>query len=346
MLKHKMDIRKTTPPAMPAVRVQPAGGPQQRAAILPTTAAIPDIHGHSVALHRVVSHLKNRPVERVFLGDFFDRGYGNRAAYDILRGEKRLLMGNHAIFQLLAVKGDLWGLTKWLGNGAQPFLEECGINYKPVRETVDKLLMRYTFLGGNTEDVFVQMQVDYPAVLEKVSSEITANPVLREICSWLLECTKIYHVDSNGVLYIHGGVPETEIQPGLFERLDAIHRQFRDLLSTPSPDLFRLRQLRTILLNFLAARGDEFLAPIAKRGDEAVSRYLRQLGVTGMVCAHTIKSKVEVTAGRVFEIDLGMNASNQGSFVTLGQDGVISFREAGLAGFTEEVLVKPAEWLT
>lgn len=345
MLSIKMSIRKTTPPAMPAVRLHPAGGPQQRAAVLATTAAIPDIHGHSVALHRVVSHLNNRPVERIFLGDFFDRGYGNRAVYDILRGEKRLLMGNHAILQLLAVKGDVWGLNKWLGNGAQPFLEECGINYKPVREAEEQLRRRYTLIGNNMEDLFVQMQVDYRAVLEKLSSEIMANPVLREICSWLLECTKLYHIDSNGILYIHGGVPETEIQPGLFERLDAIHRQFRDLLSTPSPDLFRLRQLRTILLNFLGVRGDEFLAPIAKRGENAVSGYLRQMGVSGMVCAHTIKSKVEVTGGRVFEIDLGMSAFNQGSFVTLGPDGVKSFRETGPAGFTEQVLVTPAEWL-
>lgn len=310
---------------------------------LPTTAAIPDVHGNYLALQRIYHQLKDSAAEKIPMGDEFDRRYGNLHVFQMLRKEKLVLLGNHEIYQMLAMRGDLDSFISWAVYGGKTFFEECGIDGRILWPLYAKLRAR---APQNTppEDILFQVYRDYPGLLEQMAIQAMQNPLLQEVFEWLVERGHLYYLDENGILYIHGGVPEGCAYPGLLEQLDCLEQDFKGLLTSPRPSFKQVKLLKDQLLSFLSARGKEFINPLKLEGDAAVYGYLRSMGVTGLVCAHTIKKQVEVTAGRIFEIDLGMANHNEGSFFTIGSGGPKSYRETDNGLFSEETLIEEGAW--
>jgi hypothetical protein len=313
-------------------------------AALPVTAAIPDIHGNFIALERIFNRLKGSGAERLPLGDAFDRRFGNLIVYRMLRDEKKVLLGNHEISEMLAMRGDINSLIDWIANGGDSFLEECGIDCRPMWNTVQRVSGKTSFQGDELKEALLQVLQDYPKVLPSLTEEVMWNPPLREVFHWLLKKGQLYHLDDNGILYIHGGIPESAAHLDLLDRLDGLETEFKEILTASRPSPIKALDIKDRLFTFLAVRGIEFLTPIARQGEAAVDTYLRNLGVLGLVCAHTIKQQVEVTAGRIFEIDLGMAHNHEGSFFTIGSGGPKSFREIEAGQFAEETLIEEGAW--
>lgn len=311
---------------------------------LPVTAAIPDIHGNFVALDRIYNRLKGSDAERLPMGDAFDRRCGNLLVYRMLRDEKKVLVGNHEISEMLAMRGDINSLIHWIANGGDSFLEECGVDCRPMWNTVQKVSGKTSFQGDELKEALLQVLQDYPKVLPGLTEEVMWNPQLREVFHWLLEKGRLYHLDDNGILYIHGGIPESAAHLDIWDQLEGLETEFKEILTASKPSPIKALTVKDRLFSFLAVRGIEFLTPIARQGDAAVDAYLRNMGILGLVCAHTIKPEVQATAGRVFEIDLGMAHNHEGSFFTIGQGGPKSFREIGTGQFDEETLIEEGAW--
>jgi hypothetical protein len=162
--------------------------------------------------------------------------------------------------------------------------------------------------------------------------------------NWLLESGKLYHLDDNGILYIHGGIPVDEATEGIFDRLDALEREFKALLSGDKVKPDQLQEMKKRLFAYLMIRDPQFLPPLVKMGEDGIDNYLRSMGVLGLVFAHTKKPAVAETGRRIFGIDLGMKSQREGSFTTVGKGGVICYRETSLGDMLEETIIPEGEW--
>lgn len=97
---------------------------------LPKTSAIPDIHGNHLALRVILDRLEKMRTARVFMGDYFDRGRSNLSVYRQLRNEDTILVGNHELYFLLAMRGDVESFIAWAANGGRAFLTNAASTLK------------------------------------------------------------------------------------------------------------------------------------------------------------------------------------------------------------------------
>lgn len=183
-----------------------------------------------------------------------------------------------------------------------------------------------------------------PQLLFEAMSTVMENPKLQEVFGWLADRGRLYHLDENGILYVHGGVPAKLADRDLFDYLDNLEKKFKKLLASRRPQPALVSLVSNQLTDILVTRGVAFIDPLKPGGEEAVDRYLRGMNVMELVCAHSIKQQVEVTGRRIFEIDLGMAHSPQGSFITIGNDGARNFREVDGGQFVEDTLVGESAW--
>ncbi|MBI5698714.1 metallophosphoesterase [Candidatus Saganbacteria bacterium] len=310
---------------------------------LPVIAAIPDIHGNHLAVENILNRLEKMRAARVFMGDYFDRGNANLKVYRQLREEKTILLGNHEQYFLLAMRGDIESFVPWAANGGRAFFEECGIHLGVFWQ------LFYEFKAAlpadySAENIMLEVYRRHPQLIFEAMKAVMENPKMLEVFDWLADRGRLYHLDENGILYIHGGIPAKLADRDIFDYLDHLEQKFKKLLASRRPSPAMVSLVANQLSDILYTRGVQFIDPLKPGGETAVDRYLRGMGVMGLVCAHTIKRQVEVTGGRIFEIDLGMAHSPQGSFITIGRDGVKSFREVDGGQFVEDTLVTEDAW--
>ena len=313
---------------------------------LPLTAAIPDIHGNLRALISIKARLIRMRAEVVPMGDAFDTGTDNWGVYQLLRQENFVLTGNHEINFMLAMAGDTTSFVNWLIDDGIPVLREMGIDVTGIARKYRETYEKYTFGSeeGIREKIFTQLYADHPKFIEERLAEVREHPRLREMFNWLLESGKLYHLDDNGILYIHGGIPVDEASVETLDRLDGLESEFKALLSGGQAGPDRLRQMRDKLFPYLMIRDPQFLPPLVKMGEDGIDNYLRSMGVLGLVFAHTKKTAVAVTGRRIFGIDLGMKSQREGSFTTFGKGGVMCYRETSLGDMLEETVIPEGEW--
>ncbi|MFH1033376.1 MAG: metallophosphoesterase family protein [Pseudomonadota bacterium] len=121
-------------------------------AILPHILAVGDLHGRYDLLRKIFSQvLPGLPAgtRLIFLGDYIDRGPDSRVilealmAYQALRPETVLLMGNHERMLLEALEGRQVEL--FLANGGQETLRSFGLTMQTLHQIPAALL---SFLRG------------------------------------------------------------------------------------------------------------------------------------------------------------------------------------------------------
>ncbi len=363
MLSIKMEIGSKLPPRtffrrfIGAAPGSPSGSPRlekmrvlrdklRSGAELSLTAAIPDIHGNLRALISIKTRLLRMGAEVVPMGDAFDTGTDNWGVYQLLRQEKFVLDGNHEINFMLAWAGHTASFVNWLVDDGMPVLREMGIDNTGIARLYRETFEKYSFEPGEgiRERIFSRAYVDHPQFFEERLAEVREHPRLREMFNWLVECGKLYHLDDNGLLYIHGGIHPEEAAPETLGRLDALERDLKALLSGDRVKPDQLFKMRDRLFPYLMIRDPVFLPPLVKKGEDGIDHYLRSLGVLGLVFAHTKKEAVAITGRRIFGIDLGMKSQREGSFTTFGKGGVRCYRETSLGDMWEQTLIPEEEW--
>jgi len=311
---------------------------------LPASIAIPDLHAQAAALARIMIELDKFPGERIFMGDYFDRRAGNLQVFERLRSEKNILWGNHEIFLLFTLKGDVQAFADWLANGGMPFLQECGMDCSDLARQYGKWVMSLPEKECSPKKVWEKVFATNIPLVNRTLDKVMRNPDLKHIFDWLVESGRLYHLDEQGMLYIHGGAPLVEADPEIFARLDAWGAEAKRMLSLKRSSRTDLRRIKFNLSRFLEVRDDQIMFPLLIKGNEAIRSYLKKMGIMGIVYAHSYREQVQMFNRRIFAIDLGMASYEQGSFLAIGPQGAISFKEGNAGQFSERQLLSSADW--
>jgi hypothetical protein len=309
---------------------------------LPThTVVIPDLHAQAGALARILGAISDEPILE---GDYFDRRDGNLKVFNLLRKKKIILWGNHETKIMFAMRGDVYAFISWMANGGVYFLGECGINIDPIVKKYVKVMAKMPEKDQTMDKIFKQVLEEDPILIKALLLETMDNSKLRKIFRWLVKAGRLYHLDENGILYLHSLVPLKEADPEVFARMDKLQADVRRVLKTERPSMEELVEIQNRLSLYQDIRDDDLLFPLLKGGEGEVRRYVRNLGIMGIVYGHTIKPEVQVYANRLFGIDLGMAEDDQGSYFVIGREGIKSHREAADGKFAERQIMTGADF--
>jgi len=309
---------------------------------LPTHTVIPDLHAQAGALARILGAISDEPILE---GDYFDRRYGNLKVFNLLRKKKIILWGNHETKFMFAMRGDVYAFISWMANGGAYFLRECGINIDPIIKKYTEVMAKMPEKDQTIDKIFKQVLEEDPPLVKGLLLDAMDNSKLRKIFRWLAKAGRLYHLDENGILYLHSLVPLTEADPEVFARMDKLQADVRRVLKTERPSMEELVEIQNRLSLYQDARDDDLLFPLLIKGEEAeIKRYVRNLGIMGIVYAHTVQPEVRVHAKCLFGIDLGMSTEDRGSYFVIGREGIKSYREAADGKFAERQIMTGADF--
>ncbi|MBD3425723.1 MAG: hypothetical protein GF409_00670 [Candidatus Omnitrophica bacterium] len=172
-----------------------------------STVVVPDLHGNMQKLDDALSRVTDPDQEIVFLGDYMDRGREGikvmRRVMELSRTRRVIpLMGNHDLMLIMAMMGDEWAFQKWLENGGLKVLAELG--YRGVEQI--ESFVKQAMPG-------IQMALyagEHAQEYELLRQAVMQDKVLKEITQWMQENLYLYYIGSNGVLYVHAGLPMDE----------------------------------------------------------------------------------------------------------------------------------------
>ena len=310
-------------------------------------AAIGDVHGDLERLKQMIDNLEAEGVHRfVFCGDFMDRGEENLEVIKFVRklkeqGKAILLFGNHDLWFLQAMLGDIEAFAMWIANGGLEVLNEAGID-------VEDLLIigkRARSLGLHpAQALFEQISAD-PQRIDLLFADVQKNAKLKEIATWMQNNLKLFHVNEEGILFIHAGIPlDQEGNVALehrgykgIEALKALEEELKNASSVREPIFDALNAGSSPLL---VRRG--WLDRIGTNG--AADMVLDQLGVNGIVFGHSPQDDLLNVQNKIFGIDLALAKAmgGQGGNLVFGQNGLVLNRLNGREANKIEVLSKTA----
>lgn len=309
---------------------------------LPTHTVLTDLHAQAGALARILKAISGEPIVE---GDCFDRRYGNLKVFDRLRRKKIILWGNHETKMMFAMKGDVYAFISWLANGGVYFLGECGINIDPIVRKYMEVMAKMPEEDQTMDKIFNQVLEEDPILIKALLLETMDNSQLRKIFRWLVKAGRLYHLDENAILYLHSLVPLKEADPEVFARMNRLQAEVRRVLKTERPSIEELVDLQKRLSLYQDIRDADLLFPLLIKGGEGeVRRYVRNLGIMGIVYGHTIQPEVQIYAKRLFAVDLGMAVDDKGSYFVIGREGIRSYRETTEGKFSERLIMTGADY--
>lgn len=308
---------------------------------LPTHSVIPDLHAQAGALARILGAISDDPIVE---GDCFDRRYGNLKVFNRLRQKKIILWGNHETKIMFAMKGDVYSFISWLANGGMYFLGECGININPIDVKYMEVMAKMPEKDQTTDKIFKRVLEEDPLLVKGLLIEAMDNSKLKKIFRWLVKAGRLYHLDGNGILYLHSLVSLKEADPEVFSRMDKLQSDVKRVLQAEQPSMEELGKLQDRLSLYQDVRDDDPMFPLLAKGDAEIKRYVRNLGIMGIVYSHTVQSEVQVHANRLFGIDLGMAGDDKGSYFVIGGEGIKSYRETADGKFAERQIMTGADY--
>lgn len=309
---------------------------------LPTHTVIPDLHAQAGVLARILGAISDEPIVE---GDCFDRRYGNLKVFNLLRKKKIILWGNHETKFMFAMKGNVYAFISWMANGGVYFLGECGINIDPIVEKYAEVKAKMPEKDPPTDKIFMQVLEEDPPLVKGLLIEAMDNSKLRKIFRWLVKAGRLYHLDENGILYLHSLVPLKEADPEVFSRMDKLQADVKRVLQTEQPGMEELGKIQDRLSLYQDPRDYDLLFPLLiKDGEAGIKRYTRDLGVMRIVYSHTVHPEVRVFANCLFGIDLGMAVEDKGSYFVIGREGIRSYRETMDGKFSERLIMTGADF--
>jgi len=309
---------------------------------LPTHTVIPDLHAQAGALNRILKAIAGEPIVE---GDCFDRRYGNLKVFERLRRKKIILWGNHETKMMFSMKGDIFAFINWMANGGVYFLGECGINIDPIVRKYMEVMEKMPEEDQTMDKIFNKVLEEDPILIKALLLETMDNSKLRKIFRWLVKAGRLYHLDENGILYLHSLVPLKEADPEVLARMDHLQAEVRRVLRTEQPSIEELVDLQKRLSLYQDIRDADLLFPLLIKGGEGeVKRYVRNLGIMGIVYSHTIQPEVQIYANRLFAVDLGMAVDDKGSYFVIGREGIRSYRETTDGKFSERLIMTGANY--
>lgn len=156
----------------------------------PKIQVIGDIHGDLSKLNEIIDDTADKVI---FTGDFIDRGPNSKGVLERVKqlvdtGKAEFVLGNHDLFFLASMDGDLDALENWAlpahggrTNGGDIFLREYGIDTRKYH-------------SAWTQDGI--------KALSALSEEMRGNAELQSVAAWLRERGNMYLVQ-DGDLMMH-----------------------------------------------------------------------------------------------------------------------------------------------
>lgn len=298
----------------------------------PTNVAIGDIHGNAARLRAILASPDVRNADRrIFTGDLFDRDAGSLEVFKMLRSEISkndvLLWGNHDLYLILAGNGHEEMFAQWLGEGGVQLIENV----------MDIEFFRAPFLhmtnqmpDASFDEVMDRFRDDKDEIFRRLFEEFKENESVKEICLWLLQRGKLFHVDEYGMLYLHAGIKAAGgLAVDLIDYRSASHLSFVKMLEAgASFQPAMMFHKSHAFIDMLELREPDWLMGFVGDGASTVFERLADLGIRGAVYGHTSGQGVRSAFGRFFNIDMSMavHYGGYGGFFRIGPEGIFSHR--------------------
>lgn len=169
-----------------------------------------DAHGSQSFIDMTKDLLKKSKYV-VNMGDIFDRGTSNKKVFEFVKkqteaGKLVNILGNHDMMFIETMLSDDTdridhSSLNWLMNGGINVLEEYNVPDTELALLKEQIVMfRKAFSSEQTQTIFDEIS-------RVVDEYVRPNIELKEVAEWLLENSKLYHIDDHGMFSSHAGLP-------------------------------------------------------------------------------------------------------------------------------------------